>query len=286
MFNRDEKKPINEERQSLINRCKKLAGKKIVVKYGGAAFENEDLKGPTLRDIALLKEAGVIVILLHGGSRRLNQEMLKAGLEVKMCNGLRYTDSETIKIASRVFGQLNDEIVNFLNEEGASPIGLRGEKSSLIRAKSKDFELYGFVGDVEDVNVDILTNILRKKQLPVISGLGIDDNGQILNINLDTVAAAVAAAIGAERFVLITDVDGIMRDVKDPSTRMPILKSEQLKALQGSNLVANGMLPKIEACMSAVDQGVEETYVITCRQPHALITELLCETNYGTRIIR
>jgi acetylglutamate kinase len=276
----------DKEKQSLISRCKKLAGKKIVIKYGGAALEHEDLKRPTLLDVALLKEAGAIVVLVHGGSRHLSQEMAKRGLDVKMINGLRYTSSETVDMARRVFGQLNTEIVELLDAAGASPIGLKGDESAIIGAKPKDFNRYGYVGDVEEVKVEVLSKLLRQKRLPVISGLGMDSNGQILNINLDTVAAAIAGALSAEKFVLITDVDGILRDVTDSDTRMSLLDREQLKSLQGSNMVANGMLPKVEACLRAMDQGVEETYIISCRQPHALITKLLGETRYGTHIVR
>lgn len=277
--------PCDKERQYLINRCKKLAGKKIVIKYGGAALEHEDLKRPTLLDVALLKEAGAIVVLVHGGSRHLSQEMAKKGLAVKMINGLRYTSFETVDIARKVFGQLNTEIVELLDAAGAAPIGLKGEESDIIRAKAKDFDLYGYVGDVQKVKVEVLSKLLKQNRLPVISGLGIDENGQTLNINLDTVAAAIAGALSAEKFVLITDVDGILLDVTDSSTRMSLLNREQLKSLQSSNMVANGMLPKVEACLSAMAQGVKETYIISCRQPHALITELLGETQYGTHIV-
>ena len=277
---------INKDERSLFNQCRKLAGKKVVVKYGGAALEREDLKKPILADIALLKEAGAVIVLVHGGSRHLSQEMARRKLDVKMINGLRYTSAETVDIARKVFGQLNEDIVKLLDAAGAAPVGLKGEESGLIKAKLRDFDHYGYVGDVEEVKVEVLLRLLGENRLPVISGLGVSKDGQTLNINLDTVAAAVAGALNAERFVLITDVDGILRDVTDSSTRMSSLDQEQLKALQSSNTVANGMLPKIEACLLAMAQGVEETYIISCSQPHALITELLGKTRYGTHVVQ
>jgi acetylglutamate kinase len=276
----------DKDERSLFNRCRKLAGKKVVVKYGGAALEHEDLKKPILSDIALLKQAGVVVVLVHGGSRRLNQAMAEKKLAVTMINGLRYTSSETVDLAREVFGQLNEDIVKLLDAAGASPVGLKGEESGLIMAKPKDFDRYGHVGDVEEVKVEVLLRLLGQDRLPVISGLGVSKEGQTLNINLDIVAAAVAGALSADKFMLITDVEGILRDVADSNTRMSFLDRDQLKALQNSNTVANGMLPKIEACLLAMAQGVRETYISSCSQPQALITELLGETHYGTHIVQ
>jgi len=276
----------NEKGRSLGDKSRKLAGKIIVVKYGGAALEHTDLRMPILRDVALLKEAGATVVLIHGGSRRLSQVMATKRLEVRMIRGLRYTSSETVEVARTVFGELNKEIVELLDATGASPVGLKGEDNGLIMAKLKDFNLYGYVGDVQQVDVAILVKLIKKHQLPVISGLGVDGNGRVLNINLDLVAAAVAGELHADTFVLITDVDGILRDVKDPDTLMPLLDMEQLDSLQDNRMIGNGMLPKIEACLCAMRQDVKNTYVMSCRQPHALITELIGETHYGTHIVR
>ena len=261
-----------------------LAGKTIVVKYGGAALEHRELKEPTIRDIAFLQRAGACVVVVHGGSRQLDKKMREKGLQIRNTDGLRYTCDKTIEEARLVFGEINTEIVDLLESIGAAAIGLGGE-SGLIKAKLMRFETYGYVCDVKSVDVVRLKSIIKQGKIPVISALGIADDGQALNINADDAACAVACSLHADKFIMLTDVEGILKNPRDPSSLISTIDAQGIESLLEIHAVSQVMVRKVKACYKAVKDGIPAIYILSARQPHALITEITGESHYGTQII-
>ena len=265
---------------------KQWVGKTVVVKYGGNAMLNEELKQAVMEDIVLLNTIGIKVVLVHGGGPEINHMLERVGKESKFVDGLRYTDAETMEIVQMVLtGKLNKDIVGILLHKGGKAIGLSGVDSGLLRAKKTDKDL-GFVGDVTEVNPDILTTLLDQNFIPVVStvALGEDGDQARYNINADTAAAKIAVALKAEKFVQLTNVPGILRNIEDPTTLIKRIERTAIGSLKATGVIAGGMIPKIECCETALNGGVPRTHIIDGRVPHSLLIEMFSDRGIGTMI--
>lgn len=265
---------------------KQWVGKVVVVKYGGNAMLNEELKQAVMEDIVLLNTIGIKVVLVHGGGPEINHMLERVGKESKFVDGLRYTDAETMEIVQMVLtGKLNKDIVGILLHKGGKAIGLSGVDSGLLRAKKTEKDL-GFVGDVTEVNPDILTTLLDQNFIPVVStvALGEDGDQARYNINADTAAAKIAVALKAEKFVQLTNVPGILRNIEDPTTLIKRIERTAIGSLKATGVIAGGMIPKIECCETALNGGVPRTHIIDGRVPHSLLIEMFSDRGIGTMI--
>ena len=265
---------------------KQWVGKVVVVKYGGNAMLNEELKQAVMEDIVLLNTIGIKVVLVHGGGPEINHMLERVGKESKFVDGLRYTDAETMEIVQMVLtGKLNKDIVGILLHKGGKAIGLSGVDSGLLRAKKTDKDL-GFVGDVTEVNPNILTTLLDQNFIPVVStvALGEDGDQARYNINADTAAAKIAVALKAEKFVQLTNVPGILRNIEDPTTLIKRIERTAIGSLKATGVIAGGMIPKIECCETALNGGVPRTHIIDGRVPHSLLIEMFSDRGIGTMI--
>ena len=261
-------------------------GKVVVVKYGGNAMLNEELKQAVMEDIVLLSTIGIKVVLVHGGGPEINHMLKRVGKESKFIDGLRYTDAETMEIVQMVLtGKLNKEIVGILLQKGGKAVGLSGVDSGLLRAKKTEKDL-GFVGDVTEVNPEILTSLLDKGFIPVVSTVALGEQGDNAryNINADTAAAKIAAALHAEKFVQLTNVAGILRNIEDPSTLIKRIERTAIGSLKATGIISGGMIPKIECCEIALAGGVPRTHIIDGRVPHSLLIEMFSDRGIGTMI--
>jgi acetylglutamate kinase len=258
-------------------------GRTIVIKYGGAAMRDEALKEAFATDIALLKFVGMNPIIVHGGGPEISEYMERMGMEVKFVEGLRVSDEETVEVARMVLlGKINSEILTRLNRHGQAAVGLGGEDGRLFEVRpSADAEKFGFVGEIQRVNVDVIEHI-AEDYVPVISSVGTDPEGRSYNINADAAAAKVAAALRAHKVIFLTDVDGWLADPGDPSTRISQAHVNEVEdALPG---IGGGMRPKLTACIEAVSRGVKAAHIIDGRQPHSLLLELFTDAGIGTKI--
>ncbi len=268
---------------------KHWCGKVVVVKYGGNAMLNEELKEDVMEDIVLLSTIGIHVVLVHGGGPEINHMLERVGKESKFINGLRYTDGETMEIVQMVLtGKLNKDIVGILLQKGGKAVGLSGVDSGLLRAKKveKGGADLGLVGEVTEVNPEILRSLIQQGFIPVVSTVAIGESGDTnrYNINADTAAAKIAVALGAEKFVQLTNVPGVLRDVNDPSSLVQrILVSDVGKYIEDGT-IAGGMIPKIECCVLAREGGVPRTHIIDGRVPHSLLIEMFSDRGIGTMI--
>ena len=266
---------------------KHWVGKVVVVKYGGNAMLNEDLKRHVMEDIVLLNTVGIHVVLVHGGGPEINNMLTKIGKESRFVNGLRYTDSETMEVVEMVLnGKLNKEIVGILLQQGGKAVGLSGIDSGLLRAKkiSSNGEDLGFVGEVVKVNPEILSSLIDQGFIPVVSTVALGEDGARYNINADTAAAKIAVALGAEKFVQLTNVAGVLRDVNDPSSLIQRIRVSEIDELKAQGIIAGGMIPKIECFMLARNGGVPRTHIIDGRVPHSLLIEMFSDRGIGTMI--
>ncbi len=268
---------------------KQWVGKTVVVKYGGNAMLNEELKQAVMKDIVLLSTIGIKVVLVHGGGPEINKMLDKVGKESKFINGLRYTDSETMEIVQMVLtGKLNKDIVGLLLQEGGKAVGLSGVDSGLLRAKKieKDGIDLGFVGEVTQVHPEIITDLLNHDFIPVISTVALGETGDEnrYNINADTAAAKIAVALKAEKFVQLTNVPGVLKDVNDPKSLITRIPMPTVPQLIESGVIAGGMIPKIECCMIALKGGVPRTHIIDGRVPHSLLIEMFSDRGIGTML--
>lgn len=264
-------------------------GKTVVVKYGGNAMLNESLKSAVMKDIVLLNTIGVKVVLVHGGGPEINHMLDRVGKESKFINGLRYTDSETMEIVQMVLtGKLNKDICKIIEQEGGKAVGLSGVDSGLLRAKKleKDGTDLGFVGEVEEVHPEIIESLLKEGFIPVVSSVAMGLQGDLnsYNINADTAAAKIAVALKAEKFVQLTNVAGVLKDVNDPSSLMQRIHIEDVQKYIDNGIIAGGMIPKIECCMLARRGGVPRTHIIDGRVPHSLLIEMFSDRGIGTMI--
>ena len=265
---------------------KNWVGKIVVVKYGGNAMLNEELKHAVMEDIVLLNTIGIKVVLVHGGGPEINKMLDKVGKESKFVDGLRYTDSETMEIVQMVLtGKLNKDIVGMLLQQGGKAVGLSGVDSGLLRAKKTEKDL-GYVGEVTEVHPEILTSLLDEGFIPVVSTVALGEQGDDAryNINADTAAAKIAAALHAEKFVQLTNVAGILRKIDDPSSLIKRIERTAIGSLKATGIISGGMIPKIECCEIALNGGVPRTHIIDGRVPHSLLIEMFSDRGIGTMV--
>ena len=268
---------------------KQYAGKTIVVKYGGNAMLNEELKAAVMQDIVLLNTIGVNTVLVHGGGPEINAMLEKTGKESKFINGLRYTDAETMEIVQMVLtGKLNKDIVGLLLQAGGRAVGVSGVDSGLLRAKKidKDGVDLGFVGEVTSVQPEILVSLMSQGYIPVVSTVALGEQGDTnrYNINADTAASKIAVALGAEKFVQLTNVPGVLRDINDPASLIKRIDHIAIPSMIATGVISSGMIPKIECCVEALKGGVPRTHIIDGRVPHALLIEMFSDRGVGTML--
>ena len=273
---------------------KKFHGKKILIKYGGHAMVDEEAKSSTARDTVLLKYVGMKPLIVHGGGPEISRSMDKLGKEPKFIKGLRVTDKETMEIIEMVLvGKISTEIVSELIKHDGDAISLSGKDSSLIFAHKKpaskiDEEVIdlGLVGEIDCVNTDLLEMFLDHDYIPVISPVGIARDGTSLNLNADTAAGEVASAVGAEKLIILTDVPGVLRDPSDPDTLIPKITIDEIPGLIEDGIISGGMIPKIETCVKAIEDGVESCHIIDGRKKHSLLLEVFTTEGIGTMICK
>lgn len=263
---------------------KKYYNKVIVVKYGGNAMINEELKNAVMGDLVLLNTIGIKVVLVHGGGPEISGMLKKIGKESQFVNGLRVTDAETADIVLQVLsGKINKTLVNHLQNSGGKAVGLSGMDGHLIEAEIKDPAL-GFVGEITDINIEPVTDLLEKGYIPVISTVGCDKEGNVYNINADTAAARISSALGAEALFLMTDIVGLLRDKDDESTLISSVCVSEAPQLMREGIISGGMIPKIECCVEAIRQGVNKVFILDGRVPHSLLIETLTNEGIGTML--
>lgn len=263
-----------------------FAGRTIVVKYGGAAMKDSTLKDQVMRDLVFLACVGVRPVLVHGGGPEINSWLDKLGIEPQFKNGLRVTDAPTMDVVEMVLvGRVNKEIVALISQAGGAAVGLCGKDGNLITARPQGDEGIGFVGEVSSVNTKILEALVKSGYIPVVSSVAADETGQSYNINADTIAGELAAALGAEKLILMTDTAGILEDPTDPSTLLPQLDIQQARELMKTGVVSGGMIPKVTCCVRSLAQGVKAAHIIDGRINHSLLLEILTDTGIGSMIV-
>jgi acetylglutamate kinase len=264
----------------------KFAGRTVVVKYGGAAMKDSQLKDQVIRDIIFMACVGIRPIIVHGGGPEINTWLNKIGIEAQFKDGLRVTDAATMEVVEMVLvGKVNKEIVSYINQAGGSAIGMCGKDANLITARPDGRTDIGFVGEVSGINVSILELLVKGGHIPVISSVAADENGQSYNINADTVAGEVAAALGAEKLILLTDTPGLMKDFHDPTSLIHQLDIPQARQLVTDGVVSGGMIPKLSCCIRSLAQGVRSAHIIDGRVPHSLLLEIFTDAGIGTMIV-
>ena len=278
----------NAERAEVLTQAlpyiKQYTGKTVVIKYGGNAMINENLKQQVMEDIVLLWLIGVKVVLVHGGGPEISEMMDKLGKKPEFVNGLRVTDKETIDIVQMVLaGKVNKTLVNLLEKQGGKAVGLSGMDGRLIEAKIKD-ERLGYVGEITKINISPVVDLLESNYIPVISTVGCDRDGNAYNINGDTAAAHIAGALGAERLIMMTDIAGVLRNKDDITTLIPEITVSQAKKLYDEGVISGGMIPKVDCCIEAIKEGVKNVVIMDGRVPHSILMELLTNEGAGTWI--
>lgn len=273
-------------------------GKTIVIKYGGNAMINEELKQKVMEDVSLLKYVGIRPVIVHGGGPDITQFLKKVGKQSAFVSGLRVTDEETVEIAEMVLdGKVNSDIVNMLNCRGVKAVGLSGKDAGLIKASKKLATVYdeagkqanvdiGYVGQVAAIDTSILDTLLDNGYIPVIAPIGVGDDGESYNINADYVAAEIAGALKAEKLLLLTDTEGVYKDFEDKDTFISTLTVAEAKDYIKTGIISGGMIPKIEACLKSIESGTNKVHIIDGRQPHSIILELLTSSGIGTQVIK
>ncbi len=261
------------------------SGKILVVKYGGNAMINEDLKESVMRDIVLLSLIGVKVVLVHGGGPEITDMLKRVGKESVFVDGLRVTDGETVDIVQMVLaGKINKNLVNIIQNKGGKAIGLSGIDGHMIEAVVKD-ERLGYVGKITNVNVQPILDVIDKGYIPVVSTIGCDSNGNVYNINADTAAAKIAGELKAESLISMTDISGILKDKDDPSTLISKITTGEAPKLISEGIISGGMLPKVECCVNAISWGVKKVFIIDGTVPHAILVETLTDEGIGTMFV-
>ena len=270
--------------QALPN-IKKYSGKTVVIKYGGNAMINEDLKQQVMEDICLLWLIGVKVVLIHGGGPEISETMKKFGKKSEFVNGLRVTDKETVDIVQMVLaGKVNKTLVNLLQMKGGHAVGLSGIDGGILEATMKDEQL-GYVGEITKIRTQPVTDLLEKNYIPVISTIASDRQGNTFNINGDTAAASIAGALKAECLIMMTDIAGLLRDKDDPSTLIPQVTISEAKQLFEEGIISGGMIPKVDCCIEAIEKGVKHVVMMDGRVPHSILMELLTDEGAGTMVL-
>ncbi len=278
----------NQERAEVLTAAlpyiKRYNGKIVVVKYGGNAMVNEQLKQQVMEDIVLLRLIGVKIVLVHGGGPEISDLMNRLGKKPEFVDGLRVTDQETMDIVQMVLaGKVNKTLVNLLEMKGGRAIGLSGMDGRLLQCTMRD-ERLGFVGEIQKVHIDPITDLLEKGYIPVVSTVGCDKHGNAYNINGDTAAAFIAGALNAERLIMMTDIAGILRDKNDPATLIPEISLADLPSLREDGIISGGMIPKVACCEEALNRGVKNVIIMDGRVPHSILMELLTDEGAGTMI--
>lgn len=259
-------------------------GEVVVVKYGGNAMINQELKEQVMEDIVLLWLTGVKIVLVHGGGPEISEMMNKLGKKAQFVDGLRVTDKETVDIVQMVLaGKINKTLVNHIQVKGGKAMGLSGMDGHLIEAKVKD-ERLGYVGDITKVNIEPVTDLLEKGYIPVVSTVGCDKESNAYNINADTAAARIAGALNAKRLIMMTDIAGLLKDKDDPSTLIPHITVQESKKLLQDGTIQGGMIPKIECCIDAISHGVKKVIIMDGRIPHSILMELFTDEGAGTMV--
>lgn len=259
--------------------------KTIVIKYGGNAMINEELKQQVMEDIILLRLIGVRIVLVHGGGPEITETLAKIGKETVFVDGLRVTDKETAEVVQMVLaGKINKSLVNLLQIKGGKAMGISGIDGKLITAKPKDARL-GYVGTITEVNVEPITDLIRHHYIPVVSTVARDEEGNVYNINADTAAAYIAGALEAECLISMTDIAGILKDKDDPDTLIPKITVSEAKKLFEDGTISGGMIPKVECCLEAIARGVKKVFIMDGRVPHSLLIETLTNEGAGTMVV-
>ena len=265
---------------------KKYNGKTVVIKYGGNAMINEQLKQQVMEDIVLLWLIGVKVVLVHGGGPEISETMKRLGKQAQFVDGLRVTDKETVDIVQMVLaGKINTTLVNLLQMKGGHAIGVSGIDGGIIEAKMKN-EALGYVGEITKIRTQPITDVLEKNYIPVVSTVASDRMGNTYNINGDTAAACIAGALGAERLIMMTDIAGLLMDKDDPSTLIPNITISEAKKLYDSGVISGGMIPKVDCCIEALEKGVNNVVIMDGRIPHSILMELLTDEGAGTMVMK
>lgn len=279
----------NEEMALLFSEAtpyiQKYHGKTLVIKYGGNAMVNDELKLAVMNDLVTLTLLGVRVVLVHGGGPAINSMLKKLGIESKFVNGLRYTDAETMAVVQQVLaGQVNKDLVALLKGRGVGLCGMDGNTISCRRYTKEDL---GFVGEITGISTTLINHLLDDQFIPVVATVGMDpENGVLYNVNADTAAAAIAVALGAEKLVSMTDITGLLRDKDDDSTLIPEVELSEIEAYKAEGIIAGGMLPKIDGMADAIRRGVNEAVIIDGRVPHSILLEMFSDRGSGTLFYR
>lgn len=278
-----EKANILAEALPYIN---KLSGKTVVVKYGGNAMGNEEITKTILEDIALLKIVGVNPVLVHGGGPDINVMLSSLNVKSSFHNGLRVTDKSTMEVVQMVLcGKLNKDITSKLNCLGVKAVGICGKDAKLIEVKKQKSDVdLGFVGEIVKVNTHLIKMLADDQYIPVIASVGCDENGDSFNINADTAAAEIAAAVEAEKLIFLTDIDGIRRDEKDPATLIPVISVSEIEKMIEEKKISGGMIPKVNACIKSVKMGIKRTHIVNGTIPHPVMLEIFTDSGIGTMI--
>lgn len=259
----------------------------IVVKYGGSAMVDEELKKQVIEDVTLLKLVGFKPIIVHGGGKEISKWVSRVGMEPQFINGLRVTDEDTMEVAEMVLGKVNKSLVQHVEELGVRAIGISGKDGGLLRVDKKlsGGEDIGFVGEVKKVNADILYDLLEKDFLPIVCPVGMDDEFNTYNINADDAACAIARAVKAEKLAFLTDIEGVYKDPGDPKTLISELRVDEAQKLMSDGYIGGGMLPKLQNCIDAIENGVSRVHILDGRIPHCLLLEIFTNRGIGTAIL-
>ena len=266
----------------------KFNRKIIVVKYGGSAMSNEELQRNVIEDVTLLKLVGFKPIIVHGGGKEISSWVKKVGKESEFVNGLRVTDAETMEIAEMVLNKVNKRLVNMVNELGVSAVGISGKDGRLLNVEKKysDGKDIGYVGNVKEVNPKILYDMLEKDFLPIVAPIGYSDEFETYNINADDAACAIAKAVGADKLVFLTDIEGLYKDINDKDSFISRITASEADELISGGLIGGGMLPKLNNCTSAIKEGVNRVHILDGRIPHSMLLEIFTNKGIGTAIIK
>lgn len=266
----------------------KFNRKIIVVKYGGSAMSNDELKRNVIKDVTLLKLVGFKPIIVHGGGKEISQWVAKVGKEAQFVNGLRVTDAETMEIAEMVLSKVNKSLVTMVQELGVKAVGISGKDGGLLTVDKKysDGQDIGFVGEIKEVNPKVLYDLLEKDFLPIVAPIGLDEQFASYNINADDAACAIAKSVGADKLVFLTDIEGLYKDINDKSSFISRITASEAEALIADGFIGGGMLPKLNNCTSAIENGVNQVHILDGRIPHCLLLEIFTNSGVGTAIIR
>ena len=259
----------------------------IVVKYGGSAMVDDVLKEDVIQDVTLLKLVGFKPIIVHGGGKEISRWVQKVGMEPRFVNGLRVTDEDTMELAEMVLGKVNKNLVQLVEKLGVRAIGISGKDGGLLKVTKKlsNGEDIGYVGEIKEVNARVIYDLLEKDFIPIICPIGLDDHNQTYNINADDAACAIARAMRAEKLAFLTDIEGVYKDPKNPSTRITTLTTTEARKLMADGMIGGGMLPKLNNCIDAIEHGVNKVHILDGRVPHSVLLEIFTDKGVGTAIL-